>query len=240
MSKFKSLLLLNFLLALLAFILVGTISASAFSDDFNGCDLSQWTLTAGWSCTNAPTSLDGTNYSLVTSVAGWATERTATYTGLSGTEKYFEVTMRSNYSFTGSEYQTTGEARFLFLNNGTNYITATIGKTGVISTTYFSDYAGTARSVYRLVFTLTGTSLNRKIYTSGTLLNDATATISVPTYTNRIVLVSYVTAASGYTSTLLASFDNIVAQTYVPYSSPSIINWGNSITNNQNTTIYIP
>ncbi len=213
MSKFKSFLLLNFLFALLVFIVVGAVQAEAFSDNFNTCDMSQWSLSSGWSCTNAPQTFNGTNYTLsYLYITSGGSGNTATHTGLLGTETYFEVTMRGNYSFVSAETGTIGSTSFQFLNNGTSYITATIAKHGAISTTGFSDFAGTEKQWYRLVFTLTGTTLRRQIYNiTGIQVNDASATITVPTNPDRIVLYTFANAAAYGTSTLSSSYDNVVA-----------------------------
>ncbi len=176
------------------------MQADAFSDDFNSCDLSQWSLTSGWSCTNASQTFDGTNYMLGTSTGS---TNYANHTGLSGLETYFSFDFRVS--------GTSGGTSVRFLSNGTNYVECTISTGNVITTTGFSNYASSTGTWYTLKFTLTGTVLRRQIYNiNGGLLNDASITISVPINHTQITLYQ----TSGAVQTL-SSFDNVVASDVV-------------------------
>lgn len=221
-SKYK---VLNYIIILI----VATTyisAASAFYDNFNTGDLSAWELAEGWTI-NEP-SFDYSKYLKGTSscFAGQtfcSGESVVTQSSqIQQNSNYFSYYVKTKVdSCTGQGgYSCIASSGFYFGNSTTGIWTTTSHTS--ISTPGLTTYTGaTVDTWYKVVLTISGSNLRRRIYKDGVQVHDTTGTISIPTI-NRIKLKSYVEATTTWwaSATGGSSFDNVYAGVGEPPPPP--------------------
>lgn len=174
-------------LFLLLIAAISPASAWTFSDDFNDCNIADWTLSGSWAC--GYPSADGTNFtykSPETTAGTWE----MTKTGLSAADAYWEFDINATGNYFGGA-RAYNRIYFDSTNSEEHYfvLTTTIDGVGfTYSKTLTQNYW------YRLSIQKAGTNyiINRYNATNLTLIDTTTTPINVPVSApDRIKFLSY-------------------------------------------------